>query len=150
MRSAPAIGFEYRPSRLLALSATALIVLAMAAVAFGGAPVWSKVALEASALVCGARSLWRFLHPRVRALNWRGDGSVSIKLADRHGGETEVLGTLDDARMIGPLIALQLRWTEGAASLWLLPDNLDADIRRRLRVRLGLDGERPSVNADSA
>ena len=148
MRSAPAIGFEYRPSRLLALPAAALIVLAMIAVALGAIPVWSRIALEASALAYGTWSLWRFLHPRVRALNWRGDGSVSIELVDR-GGETEVQGALHDARVIGPLVVLQLRWSNGAASLWLLPDNLDADTRRRLRMRLALDGAHSSVNADN-
>ena len=148
MRSAPAIGFEYRPSRLLALSAAALTVLATIAVALGGIPVWSRIALEASALAYGTWSLWRFLHPRVRALNWRGDGGVSIELADR-GGETEVQGELQDARVLGPLIVLQLRWLRGVASLWLLPDNLDGDTRRRLRMRLALDEAHSSVNADN-
>ncbi|SRR5579885_980190 len=148
MRSAPAIGFEYRPSRTLALLAASLIVLAMVAVALGGIPVWLKVVLEASALVYGAWSFWSFLRPRVRALSWRSDGSVSVKLADRHGAETETQGAFG-ARVLGPLIVLQLRWERGRANLWLLPDNLDPDTRRRLRVRLALDGAEPSVNADS-
>lgn len=149
MRSAPAIGFEYRPSRTLALLSASLIVLAVVAVAVGGIPVWSRVALEASALAYGTWSLWRFLHPRVSALNWRSDGSVSIELIDRNGAGTEVQGALQDARVFGPLIALRLRWPRGSASLWLLPDNLDGDTRRRLRMRLALDGAPPSVNADS-
>jgi len=149
MRSAPAIGFEYRPSRILAAAAALLIVLAMIAIGIGGAPVWLRAVLETSALAYGAWSLWRFLRPCVRALSWRSDGSVSIKLTDRHGAETEVQGALQDARVLGPLIVLQLRLTRGAANLWLLHDNLDADTRRRLRMRLALDGTQPSVNADS-
>jgi toxin CptA len=149
MRSAPAIGFEYRPSRALALLAALLIVLALVAVAVGGIPLWLKVVLETLTVVYGAWSLWRFLRPCVRALSWRSDGSVSIRLTDRHGAETEVQGALHGARVLGPLIALRLRWPHGAASLWLLPDNLDADTRRRLRMRLALDGTQPSVNADS-
>jgi toxin CptA len=149
MRSAPAIGFEYRPSWTLALLAASLIVLAPVAVAVGGIPLWLKAVLEASALIYGAWSLWRFLHPRVRALSWRSDGSVSVKLTNRHGAEAEVQGALHDARVLGPLIVLQLRWTRGAANLWLLPGNLDDDTRRRLRMRLAFDGARPSVNADS-
>ena len=149
MRSAPAIGFEYRPSRTLTLLVASLIVLAVVAVALGGIPVWLKVVLDASASVYGAWSLRRFLGPRVPALSWRTDGSVSIRLADRHGVETVVQGALHGARSLGPLIVLQLRWERGRANLWLLPDNLDADTRRRLRMRLALDGAQPSVNADS-
>ncbi len=156
MRSAPAIGFEYRPSRVLALSAALLIVLAMIAVAVSGTPIWLAIALAPAVLVHGAWSLWLFLHPHIVALNWRSDGSVSVKLTDRHGAETEVQGALHGARVLGPLILLQLRWTRGAANLWLLPDNLDANTRRRLRMRLALDGAEPGkrrrsapVNADS-
>ena len=149
MRSAPAIGFEYQPSRTLALAAASLIALAVVAVSLSGVVTWLKIALGAAVLVYGAWSLWRFLHPRIRALNWRSDVSVSVKLTDRRGVETEVQGALHDARVLGPLIALQLRGPRGAANLWLLPDNLDADIRRRLRTRLALDGAQPSVNADS-
>ncbi|MBS0431971.1 MAG: hypothetical protein JSS21_06155 [Proteobacteria bacterium] len=148
MRSAPAIGFEYRPSRMMALAAALLVVLALAAVALGGAPAWSKAALGGCALVYGGGSLWRYLHPRIRAVHWRQDGSVSIRLTDRAGVQSEAQGVLHDARVLGPLIALQLRWLRGRAALWLLPDNLDADTRRRLRVRLALDGARTSVNAD--
>ena len=149
MRSAPAIGFEYRPSRSLAIVAGLLIVLAIFAIAFCGIPAWSKAALEILALVYGALALWRYLHSRVRGLNWRSDGSFSIKWMDHRGAEAEVQGALHDARVLGPLIALRLRWPSGRANLWLLPDNLDADTRRRLRMRLALDGTSTSVNADS-
>ncbi|MGH8212026.1 MAG: hypothetical protein ACREPP_02205, partial [Rhodanobacteraceae bacterium] len=105
-----------------------------------------RIALAIVAAGYGGSALWRYLHPRVSALNWRSDGSVSITLA---GSGTEVRGALQNARVLGPLIALQLHWPRGRASLWLLPDNLDADARRRLRMRLALDGPQPSVNADS-
>jgi len=149
MRSAPAIGFEYRPSRLLILAALLLIPFAMLAIAASGIPLWLAIALEVFVLAYGTFSSWRFLHPRVRTLTWRSDGSVSIGLSDRAATITQVQGELQDARVFGFLIALDLRWTHGRAGLWLLPDNLDADTRRRLRIRLSLDGAHASVNADS-
>ena len=148
MRSAPAIGFEYRSSPSLTVAAAVLAVLAACAIPMSGAPPPLKVVLLVLASGYGAYALLRPLRPRVRALTWRGDGSVSIVLSDR-GADTEVQGRLQGARVLGPLVALKLRWPHGAANLWLLPDNLDADTRRRLRVRLGLDGVRTSVNADS-
>jgi toxin CptA len=148
MRSAPAIGFEYQPSRLLAMAAAALSAVAVLAIFMSGFPSTAKIALALLACGCGGYALRRHLRPRVRRLNWRSDGGVSIELSD-HGSGAELHGALHHARIFGPLIALQLRWPGGAASLWLLPDNLDADTRRRLRVRLGLDGARASVNADS-
>ena len=151
MRSAPAIGVEYRPSGALAACIAVLIALAVLAVALSGLALWQVTILAISALCYGAGSLWRHRRPRVRALVWRSDGGVSITLTDRAGNAREVLGDLRDARVFGPLIVLHLRWPpRGRASLWLLPDNLDAGTRRRLRVRLNVDGARPaSVNADN-
>jgi len=149
MRSAPAIGFEWRPSRMLSACVVVLTGLAWAAVVMSGLPLWAKAILAIGTLVCGAGGLWRYRHPRVVALTWRSDGGVSIRLVGRGEGGEEVQGELRDARVLGFLIVLHLRWPDrGRASLWLLPDNLDADIRRRLRVRLGSDGAGTSVNAD--
>lgn len=149
MRSAPAIGFEYRPSRTLSVCIVVLAALAVAAIALSGCPRWMGAILAFAALAYGAAGLWRFRHPRVAALTWRSDGSLSIRLVGRKSEIAEVQGELRDARVLGFLIALQLRWPEGRAGIWLLPDNLDADTRRRLRVRLGSDGTGVSVNADS-
>lgn len=151
MRTPPAIGFEYRPSRSLAASIGLLTVLAVAAIALSGFTRLLSVLLILFALGYGATALWHFLHPRVHALTWRSDGSVSIQLANRGGAAGEVQGELRDARLLGFLIALHVRWApHGRASLWLLPDNLDGDTRRRLRVRLGSEGAgAASVNADS-
>ena len=149
MRSAPAIGFEYRPSRLLTAAIAALGALAVLAIGLSGALAWMKVVLGASAILYSAFALRNHLHPPVQALGWRSDGSVAIKLAARHGAGAQVQGELRDARVLGPLIVLRLRWREGSSGLWLLPDNLDVDIRRRLCMRLKLDGTHASVNADS-
>ena len=151
MRTPPPIGFEYRPSPALAACAVALTMFAALAIVLSGLPWLLKLVLIVFAAGNGALALWHFLHPRVGALALRGDGSVSVRLASRGGGLEEVQGELRDARVLGPLIVLHLRWSpRGRASLWLLPDNLDADTRRRLRVRLGSDGAgAASVNADS-
>lgn len=150
MRTPPAIGFGYRPSRAISACVVVLTACAALAIASSGATRWLATTLIILALGYGAAALWRFLHPRVLGLTWRSDGSVSIRLAARGGGIEEVQGELRDARVLGFLIVLHLRWIpRGRASLWLLPDNLDADTRRRLRVRLGSGGVGTSVNADS-
>jgi toxin CptA len=151
MRSAPAIGFECRPSRTLSVCIVVLTVLALVAIALSGLPLAVNAILVAGALVYGATALWRYRRPRVIALTWRADGSVSLRLAQRAGGQSEeVQGTLQDARMLGFIIVLHLRWPGGRAGVWILPDNLDAEPRRRLRVRLGNDGAQGvSVNADT-
>lgn len=149
MRTPPAIGFEYRPSRALAMCIMVLAALAVLAIASSGLPWWPMAILIAVALGYGATALWRFLHPRVLALTWRSDGSVSIRIAGRSDRGGEVQGELRDARVLGFLIVLYLRWPGGRVGVWILPDNLDADTRRRLRVRLGSGGAGASVNADS-
>lgn len=150
MRSAPAIGFEYRPSRTLAACIVVLTVLAVLAVAWSGLPALAATVLMIGAPGYGMAALWRHLHPRIVALAWRSDGSVSIRFA-RHAGEGgEVQGSLQDARVFGFMIALRIRWPGGRAGVWILPDNLDADTRRRLRVRLRCDAAHgASVNADN-
>jgi toxin CptA len=130
------------------VSACVVVLTACAVLAIGlsGLPLWLATIMTVLALGYGAMSLWRFVHPRVLGLTWRSDGSVSIRFATG-----EVQGELRDARVLGFLVMLHLRWVpRGRASLWLLPDNLGADTRRRLRVRLGSEGTgAASVNADS-
>src|SRR6185437_13028482 len=125
-----------------------LIMLAVESIATSGMSwVWKSL-LMIACLAYGAVALWRHARPWIRALAWQGDGDVSLTLAERGATETGQ-GSLADARVLGPLIMLSLRWPKGRATLWLLPDNLGADTRRRLRVRLAMGGIRASVNADS-
>lgn len=150
MRTAPTIGFAYRPSRLLAFGATCIVLLALIAVVSSDVPAWLAAVLFVFAIAYGCIALWRFLHPSISAALWHGDGGVSLTLATRGGDTSDVQGELCDARVFGPLIVLSLRWPRGRAALWLLPDNLDADTRRRLRMRLATDGPTAvSVNADN-
>lgn len=151
MRQAPAIGFECRISPILVAMMVAAAVLAIAAVWISGAPFWLRSGLSALVAGSGGTSLARLLRPRVRSVLWRVDGGVDLVVTDASGGHREVQGALQYARVMGPLIALTLRWPpRERATIWLLPDNLDSETGRRLRMRLGTDcAGLSSGNADS-
>jgi toxin CptA len=133
MRSAPAIGFDVRPSRLLVAGVLVVAVLAVAATWLSGGPWELRVVITGGAVAYVSLTRSRLLQPELAAVLWHGDGSWTQRLAD--GRETEA--TQRSARVLGPLIALRLAWLpHGRTALVLLPDNLDADTRRRLRMRL--------------
>lgn len=135
------------------LAATIVVaVLAVCAAWLSGGPPWLRAILIVAVAAIGGSSIGRMLRPRVRSLSWRVDGGVDLTLNDTLAdGRREAQGTLRGGRVMGPLIVLTLCWPPRAsASIWLLPDNLDADTRRRLRMRLGAaDGRPESGNADS-
>lgn len=138
MISAPPIGFKYRGSRLLML---ALIVVAALAIFAVFSAALSHLLASALAIFVAASfgaSFSRLLRPRVRTMLWRADGSAQLELHDTVlDPRREVNAELHASHVLGPLITLKLRWPDhGRATLWLLPDNLDSDTRRRLRVRL--------------
>lgn len=138
MTSAPPIGFEYRRSRLLMLALAGIAILAIIGVLNAGMPPhWRGLLSLLIAVAVGVR-LRQLGRPRVDALLWQADGSVQVKLRGHRGKpERQVHAELRKSFVLGPLITLDLRWPHrGHARLWLLPDNLDGDIRRRLRVRL--------------
>lgn len=153
MKSAPAVGFRYRTSRVLVLATLATIVLAMVTVWLSALPRWAGLVLILVIVAYAGVALGNLLRPRVRSVLWRADGGADIALDDRAGdGAREAQGAVHAARLMGPLITLTLLWPpRGRTTLWLLPDNLDADTRRRLRMRLGAeaDGSFASGNADS-
>lgn len=133
MTSAPAIGFEYRPSRWLPRLLWLLAALALLAIALAGLPFWLKLPL--ALLVAG--SAWRAVrrHQRspVTAAGWSGEGGWSLRFADG----SDVPAALASFRVLGATVMLRLRTAlPGEQVLLLAPDNSDADIRRRLRMRL--------------
>ena len=154
MKAAPAIGFAYRASRLLILATLAIAMLALLAVWLSGLPHWMHLALTLGIAGITGAAFGSLLRPRVRSVLWRADGGADLVLNDRPGdGRREAHGAIQAVRVMGPLIALTLRWPPRERThLWLLPDNLDADARRRLRMRLGAHaGKDPaSGNADSS
>lgn len=153
MKQAPAIGFTCRVSWLLVTATLVIGVLALVAVQLVRGPAWLHHVLRLVTLAYVAAAVAGMLRPRVRALVWRADGSAEMTLRDNlvESGRT-VQGAVGSARVLGPLLVLTLSWPpRGRAHLWLLPDNLDADTRRRLRMRLGSEaaGAAASGNADS-
>lgn len=138
MKSAPAITFDYRPSRWLGAAILAMGLLAVAATTLCGLAVWEK-AIVLLVVCAGAASAWRRSHASpLQRCAWYGDDRWRVR--DTRGEEHQAV--LLHAAVRGPLIALVLN--AGAlrrVALILLPDNSDAELRRRLRVRLSRSGD---------
>jgi toxin CptA len=133
MKSAAAIRFDYRPSRWFAACIVLVWLLALLAVAMCGLPVWAKVALDLGASLYAGWALRGFLRPPIRHLLWHAAGHW--RAHDTHG--QECIAQLRQATVLGGLIVLSFRAASlGKTSIVLLPENGDADTRRRLRVRL--------------
>lgn len=136
------------------LAATVIVAtLAIVAVCLLRAPAWLQALAGFLVLALATQSILRQLRPPVVSVLWRDDGAAELRVRDRLSRDgREVLGMVSAARVTGPLIVLTVRWPpRQRAHLWLLPDNLDADTRRRLRMRLGAagGGDLVSGNADS-
>lgn len=153
MKQAPAVGFACRVSWSLVIATLVVGLLALVAVHLVRGPAWLHHVLHLAIVAYVAAVVAGMLRARVKALVWREDGTTDITLRDNLVAEGRTLqGTVSGARVLGPLIVLTLRWPpRECAHLWLLPDNLDADTRRRLRMRLGAEtaGAVTSGNADS-
>ena len=133
MTSAPAIGFEYRPSRLLQRMLLVVAALAMLSVVLCALALWLKLLLIAGVLLATWQSARKAAASPVAAAGWSADDSWTLHLA----GHEDVPAMLASFRVLGGFVLLRLRTAEqGAQVLLLAPDNSDADIRRRLRMRL--------------
>jgi toxin CptA len=140
MKSAAAIGFDYVPSQLIAVATLLVLGFALSALMLSGVPAWSKAVLAIAACVYGGWSVRKFMLPPCRRLTWHEAG---------HWRHADVLGNeqaaqLRHAVVLGDLVALSFRLAPRAsATIILLPDNSDAELRRRLRARLARtrDGE---------
>jgi toxin CptA len=139
MQAAPAIGFRYHASRLLLAAMLAMTLLALVAIWLSAAPGWLHLLLSGFVVACAGVAASNLLRPRVTTLLWRAEGDVDLGVAERRTrDQREAQGAVAAARIFGPLIVLTVRWPpRQRAHLWILPDNLDADARRRLRIRLG-------------
>lgn len=153
MTQAPAIGFQYKVSWLLVVATVVVTLLALLALQLVVGPAWLRHGLRLVAVAYAAACLVRWLRPRVKKVTWQAEGGLNLTLNDTlTDGRREAEGMVSTARIMGPLIVLTVRWPpRERAHLWLLPDNLDADTRRRLRMRLGAEsaGTLGSGNADS-
>ncbi|MGN2246175.1 hypothetical protein ACFWZ3_05730 [Frateuria sp. GZRR35] len=131
MTSAPAIGFDYRPSRLPGRLLAVVTTLAVVAIGLSGAPLGIKLVLAAGSLVLAVITARRLMHPRIAGVRYGSDGWTLYR-ADR----SQLPATLLSHRVIGTSVLLRLKTDSATETLVLTSDNSDPDIRRRLRMRL--------------
>jgi toxin CptA len=133
MTSAPAIGFEYQPSRLLRRGVVLLAALSVLAVALCALTPWLKWLLTVAVVLATWRSLHQLAAAPIAAAGWSDENGWTLRLIDHE----DVPATLASFRVLGAFVLLRLQTMErGVQVLLLAPDNSDADIRRRLRMRL--------------
>lgn len=135
MKSASAITFDLRPSRLLVAALLIIAALAAASVWLSELRRWPGVAILAcvAIAVLVAWTLPPLLRVRWLRAGWNADGQWSLL----DTGQTAEGAQLLDWSALGLSLRLRLRTTAGeTVTVHLLPDNLDRDTRRRLRVRL--------------
>ena len=133
MKSAPAIVFDYRPSRWLIAAVVVVTVVALSAVMFCAMPPWAKVVAAMLACAYAVLSVRWFQRSSVAHAAWYAAGHW--RLID--GAGIEHLAELQSGIVRGSWIVLRLRGNASRhAALILGPDNSDAELRRHLRVRL--------------
>jgi hypothetical protein len=133
------LNLELRPSRRLAGFLLAAHGGALALLPFTSLPLWAMITVGLAVLASLTRLLPRFAtlgHPdAVTRLVWpAGD---EWQLSSR-GGQQDSGVLLPGAYVHPSLVILPFRTGRGRRSVPILPDMLDADSFRRLRVRLGL------------
>jgi len=133
MTSAPAIGFEYRRSPLLDAAVALMTALALLAIVLCGLPASGKLVLAAMLSAVLALT-WRRRPAAPASVGWNPAAGWSLRLADGR----DVVAELTSHRVIAGCIVLCLKGDGTRWALWLLPDNSDADTRRRLRMRLAV------------
>ncbi|RDS80548.1 hypothetical protein DWU98_14140 [Dyella monticola] len=134
MTSAPAIGFEYRPSRWVPRLFVLITAAAVAAVTLSGMPAIARAIVALAAIAACAHAVRRLRLP-IYAVGWASQSGWTLRGLD---GADEA-ATLTASRVMRQMVLLRLASGRyGRLTLWLLPDNSDADIRRRLRMRLAV------------
>ncbi|HEY4092583.1 MAG TPA: hypothetical protein VGN46_13800 [Luteibacter sp.] len=133
MTSVQGITFDTRPSAALTLLLLVIVLAGATAPWPTHFPLAARVCLSGAALAFG---LWRIhghRHPPITAAQWSPEGAWLV--VDTHGAlhAAEPRG----ARVVGEWVCLRLFWPGGRASLVLGPDNMEADVLRVLRIRLG-------------
>jgi toxin CptA len=108
--------------------------LAVLAVLLSGlAPWWAKLLLSLIVLVGTRRSVRLMAQSPVSAAGWGAQDSWTVHMTSHE----DVPATLASFRVLGVFVLVRLKTAgHGTHSLLLAPDNSDADIRRRLRMRL--------------
>ncbi|MBP6735594.1 MAG: hypothetical protein KAX51_14115 [Chromatiaceae bacterium] len=122
---------------VLVVHGLTLVVVTLLPLALSGRAGLALAVLLGLALNLGG-SVWHLWPWSLRAAVWRPDGTWSLIQGDGRERDGRLLGST----YVSPaLVVLNFRcdrWR--TASLVLLPDNLEPDLLRRMRVRLGLEG----------
>lgn len=134
MTSAPAIGFEYRPSRWVARLFVFVACAAAFAVAVSGIP-WMLRAATALIIFLACTRAVRRLRTPIYAVGWASQTGWSVRGLDG-ADDAAVLKSFRIFRQVALLRLISTRY--GRLTLWLMPDNADPDTRRRLRMRLAV------------
>lgn len=132
MKSVPTIAFDYRASR--GVAAALLLVCCAAALApwLSALPVAGRIAVSVAVVALGVRATRALLHPPFRRVAYRSSGWMLVDVA---AGEHEVL--LESHARLGAVIVLRFRLGPRERFYAVLaPDNLDAEMRRRLILLL--------------
>lgn len=143
MSSAPAIGFEFRPSRLLPAVLWVMFALVTLAVASCALPLAAKLLILAGVAIAIGIAVRRWSRNPVQAVGCGRDSTGkndvwSLRLRD----VGSVPATLVSSRVVGGFVLLRLRTSAHDLHTVLLgADNADADVRRRLRMRLAVHHE---------
>ncbi len=107
--------------------------LALLGVALSALAVWLKLLLTVIASVTTWRALRRLASGSIAAAGWSAENDWTLHLLDH----ADVPATLASFHVLGAFVLLRMQTGErGVQVLLLAPDNSDADIRRRLRMRL--------------
>ena len=126
--TSPAIAFDYRPCRGIAMAIVGVTVLALIGVSVSGLVVALKLLIVLAVLLYGLLSLKRHWRPQTVRIA-RGEGGWL--LVDGVGTES-VVALVDHAHR-GFLLMLGFRKGDGPVQRFVLtPDNCTADLRRRL------------------
>ena len=150
-RERPPLRLKPRPSRRLA--AYLLVVHCAALAVVLAIPLdwyWRTglAALVLAGLIFAVAAHVLYLVPwAVREVSWASDGTWWLTLVS---GDLVKARLLPSTYVTGRLLVLNFRcgrWWPRA--MVLLPDALDADLLRRLRVRLRLEGTRPAADTDA-
>lgn len=131
MRSAPAIGFELRPSRRLIIATLAMTALAVLAIVLCAAAWWLKCLLTMATLATAGQSIRRLCLPRYRRIN---HDQAGWQITARDG--SSITAELVQQARLGSLTVLHFRLPQQHWRFLIAPDMIDADTRRRLLLTL--------------
>ena len=110
--------------------------LAALAIMMSGVPLLARIALVLASAAACVHAIHRLRLP-IYAVGWASQSGWTLRGLD---GVDDV-ATLVSFRIMRQLVLLRLASVRyGKLTLWLMPDNTDADIRRRLRMRLAVLG----------